>query len=127
MAFVHKTRLSGEVVEAHGVIGEVRNRVPLIVDDMLSTGGTIEASVGALRAAGAREPMTVAVTHALLVGQARDVLRRLPIARLLTGDTVPVEDDTGLHLEVTSVAPLIATAIRRHHYDESLADLRIGM
>jgi ribose-phosphate pyrophosphokinase len=125
VAFVHKTRLSGDTVEAHGVIGDVRNRVPLVVDDMLSTGGTIEAAIGALRTAGALEPMTVAVTHALLVGHAREVLRRLPIARLIAGNTIAIDDVPGLALEVTSVAPLIATAIRRDHFDESLADLRV--
>jgi ribose-phosphate pyrophosphokinase len=124
MAFVHKTRLSGEAVEAHGVIGDVGGRVPIIVDDMLSTGATVAAAVAALRAAGAREPMTVAATHALLVGRARETLRELPLARLIVTDTVPVEDELALHVEVASVAPLIATAIRRHHYDESLADLR---
>ena len=123
MAFVHKTRLSGEEVEAHGVIGDVRNRSPLIVDDMLSTGRTIEAAVAALRAAGASEPISVAVTHALLVGHARDVLRKLPIARLIVGDTVAIEPPAVSQLEVTSVAPLIATAIRRAFRDESLADL----
>ena len=64
MAFVHKTRLNGEEVEAHGVIGDVRGRLPLVVDDMLSTGGTLEAAIGALRAAGAVEPIAVAVTQA---------------------------------------------------------------
>jgi ribose-phosphate pyrophosphokinase len=126
MAFVHKTRLSGQAVEAQGVIGDVRNRTPLIVDDMLSTGGTIAAAVGALRGAGALEPMIVAVTHALLVGQAHDVLRRLPITRLIAGNTAVVENAGDLPLAVTSVAPLIATAIRRDHCGESLADLRAG-
>ena len=91
---------------------------------MLSTGATIEAAVTALRAAGALEPMTVAVTHALLVGQARDILRRLPLSRLIAGDTVPLGEPAEPHLEITSVAPLIATAVRRDHRDESLADLR---
>jgi ribose-phosphate pyrophosphokinase len=125
MAFVHKTRLDGEQVEAHGVIGDVRGRLPLIVDDMLSTGGTIEAAVGALRAAGAVGPVTVVVTHALLVGQARALLRSLPIARVIAGDTVPIDRPGEPPLEVASVAPLVATAIHRDHRDESLADLRV--
>jgi ribose-phosphate pyrophosphokinase len=124
MAFVHKTRLNGHEVKAHSVIGDVRHRTPIIVDDMLSTGGTVEAAIGALQQAGALEPITVVVTHALLVGAARELLRRLPIAHLIVGNTVALENTADLPVEVTSVAPLIATAIRRNHYDESLADLR---
>ena len=101
MAFVHKTRLNGEAVEAHAVIGDVRGRLPLIVDDMLSTGATIEAAVGALHAAGAVEPISVAVTHALLVGRAHEVLQRLPFARVVATDTRD--------------APTAVTAARRDH------------
>jgi ribose-phosphate pyrophosphokinase len=125
MAFVHKTRRSGREVEAHSVIGDVRDRTPVIVDDMLSTGATVEAAVGALRKAGAVDPVTVIVTHALLVGNARDVLRQAAIAHLVVGNTVAIENTRDLPLDVTSVAPLIAAAIRRDHYDESLADLRV--
>jgi ribose-phosphate pyrophosphokinase len=125
MAFVHKTRLDGEEVEAHGVIGDVRGKLPLIVDDMLSTGATLAAAIGALRAGGAVEPMAVAVTHALLAGRARELLRTLPLTRLIAADTVTIEPPVVPHLEVTSVAPLIATAIRRDHRGESLADLRV--
>lgn len=125
MAFVHKTRRDGEEVEAHSVIGDVRNRAPVIVDDMLSTGATIEAAIGALRAAGAVEPIVVVVTHALVVGRAREILKKLPLTRLVAADTVAIEPPPVPRLEVTSVAPLIATAIRRNHRDESLADLRV--
>jgi ribose-phosphate pyrophosphokinase len=124
MAFVHKTRLNGEAVEAHSVIGDVRGRLPLIVDDMLSTGATIEAAVGVLRAAGAMEPMSVAVTHALLVGRAREILQRLPLANIVVTDSVSLDPPAPPHLDICSVAPLLATAIQRNHRDESLADLR---
>lgn len=123
LAFVHKTRLSGREVEAHAVIGDVRGRHPLIVDDMLSTGATIEAAIGALRDAGALEPVTVAVTHAILAGNARDLLRRLPIVRLIATDTVDVEPAADMHLEIASAAPLIATAIGRDHDGLSLSGL----
>jgi ribose-phosphate pyrophosphokinase len=124
MAFVHKTRLDGDAVEAHAVIGDVRGRRPLIVDDMLSTGATIDAAVGALRAADAVGPMSVAVTHALLVGRAPEVLQRLPLTRVMATDTVATRPPTPPQLEIISVASLVATAIRRNHRDESLADLR---
>ncbi len=124
MAFVHKTRLNGEAVEAHAVIGDVRGRLPLIVDDMLSTGATIEAAIGALGAAGAVEPISVAVTHTLLVGRAREVLQRLPLSRVLATDTVSIEPPSPPQVEITSLASLVATAIRRNHQNESLAELR---
>ncbi len=122
-AVVHKTRLDGDEVAALDVIGDVRARRPLLVDDMLSTGGTIEAATSALRAAGAVVPLDVVVTHALGVGRARELLAALPIARLIATDTVetttPIE-----RLQTASVAPLIATAIQRCHRGESLVDLR---
>jgi ribose-phosphate pyrophosphokinase len=125
IALVQKRRLSGSAVEAHEVIGDVRGRVPLIVDDMLSTGGTIEAAIDALTIAGAIEPVTVAVTHGLLVGHARDRLHCLPIRRVIAGNTVPIEDEADSQFEIVSVAPLIASAVRRNHFDESLANLRV--
>ena len=123
IAFVQKTRLDGEAVETQGVVGDVRGRAPLIVDDMLSTGATLEAAVEAVRAAGAVEPVGVAVTHALLVGEARDLIRRLSLTFVLATDTVSIQPSEP-QLTTVSVAPLIVTALRRAHRDESLADLR---
>jgi ribose-phosphate pyrophosphokinase len=113
VAVVHKVRVNGGEVEAQGLIGDVRDRRVLIVDDMLSTGGTIEAAVGALHAAGVAEPISLAVSHALLVGHARDVLARLPLDRVLAADTVTLNGSPPPHFEIVSVAPLIATAIER--------------
>lgn len=123
-AFVQKTRLSGERVEAHQVVGTVMGRAPLVIDDMVSTGGTIDAAVRALRAAGAVGPFVLAVTHPLLVGRAHHVLAALELSRMLVTDTVPIERQRLPGVEIVSVAPLIATAIRRDVRDESLADLR---
>lgn len=71
--------------------------------------------------------MSVAVTHALLVGRAREILQRLPLASIVVTDSVPVDPPAPPQLDICSVAPLLTTAIQRNHHDESLADLRASV
>lgn len=123
VAIVHKQRLSGTEVTAHGIAGEVAGMEPVVIDDMLATGGTIEAAVTALLAAGAVPPVTLAVTHTLLVGPARERLARLPIRRLVTTDSLPTPAADGLFIHVAGIAPLLAESVRRLHTDAPLADL----
>jgi ribose-phosphate pyrophosphokinase len=113
VAIVHKQRLSSSEVSAHAVIGEVRGVSPIVVDDMISTGGTVAAAIEALLAAGCSPDVTVAVTHSFLVGPAVERLRKLPLKRLLTTDALPVAEGLPLPLEKVSVAPILADAIRR--------------
>jgi len=114
-AIVHKTRLDGEAVEASDVIGDVRGRAPIIIDDMLSTGATIAAAVTAVRARGAVDPVTVVVTHSLLVGHAREILPPLGLAAIVSTDTVAIDPPANLRFSSVSVAPLLAEAIRQLH------------
>jgi ribose-phosphate pyrophosphokinase len=115
VAIVHKTRLSGTEVSVRGLVGEVRGRTPIVIDDMISTGGTIAAAIGALLDAGAVPDVTVVVSHALLVGPAAERLARLPIRRLVATDSVSLGAPAPLTLERVSLAPLLADAIRRLH------------
>jgi ribose-phosphate pyrophosphokinase len=112
VAIVHKTRISGSEVEAHGLSGDVRGRAPLIVDDMISTAGTIAAAAGVLLDAGARPEITVAATHALLVGPAKERLQMLPLRHLVVTDTVARAGDAPLPVTVVSVVAGIAGAVR---------------
>lgn len=123
MAVVQKVRRSGAEVEAQGVTGDVRQRVPVIVDDMISTGGTIAAAASALLAAGCEPDMTVVATHGLFVGEAPRRLAALRLRRLIVTDSVAVPELPGLPLRVASVDGLLAEAIVRLHHDRSLADL----
>jgi ribose-phosphate pyrophosphokinase len=122
MAVVHKARLSGHEVEVRGIVGEVAGRTPVIVDDMVSTAGTIAAATAALLEAGAAPPAIVIATHGLLVGEAVQRMGGLPIKRLIFSDTVE-RAVSGLPIQTVSVAPLLAEAIRRLHSEQSLADL----
>jgi ribose-phosphate pyrophosphokinase len=123
VATIHKTRISGSEVRVQQLVGEVRGRAPLIVDDMLSTGGTVAAAVRALLAAGCMPDITVVVTHGLFAATADHVLRDLPIARVITTNTVAPRADLPLPVQVVDIAPLLAEAIRRLDRDESLMDL----
>lgn len=131
VAVVRKTRVSGRVVHASEVIGDVAGRPAVIVDDMIATGATVEAAVGVLRARGCSD-VTVAATHGVLAAGAAGRISALGVGRVLLTDTLaPPPTATAAHgapaIEVCSVAPLLADAIGRLHRDESLEDLRLAM
>ena len=114
VAIVHKTRLGPEQVSVSHVTGEVRDRVPIVIDDMISTGGTIEAAIRAVFTAGARrEGVIVAATHGLFVGECVNRLRGLEIRRLLVTDSIARAPMPELPVEMVSVAGTLAGAIRR--------------
>jgi ribose-phosphate pyrophosphokinase len=120
---LHKWRESGTETGVTHLVGEVRDRACLIVDDMISTGGTIAESIKALLAAGARPQITVAATHGLLLEGARDKLGHPAVREVLITDTVRVADQDWPCLRVVSVAPLIAAALQRFLADGSISDL----
>lgn len=114
LVVVHKTRLSGSCVEVDDVVGEVKGRSVVVVDDLISTGGTIAAAVAALRERGASGDVTVVATHGVLAGDALEVLARARITRLVTTDTVPPRAARpAFEHGVVSVAPLLPETVRR--------------
>ncbi len=123
VAVVRKSRISGTSVRAEELVGDVVGCQPIIVDDMISTGATVEATVRLLEAQGALPQAVVAATHALLLEAAVERLDQLGLARLLVTDTVPIPSNALPTLEVCSVAALLSDAIGRLHREEPLDDL----
>lgn len=123
MAIVDKERLTGEEVRVRRVVGRVEGCPVLVVDDMISTGGTVQAAIQALMAAGCAPEVTVAASHALFVGPAVARLRELPIRRLVATDSVAAPEQLPFPVHTVSLAPLLAEAIRRLHAQQSLGDL----
>jgi ribose-phosphate pyrophosphokinase len=120
---VHKVRVNGNEVSAERVIGDVIDRSPLIVDDMVTTGGTLEAAARVLHRYGSLRSCAFAVTHAVLVARATDRFASLPMRGMVVSDTLPVPP-TPLPLEIVSMAPLLADAIGRLNRELSLESLR---
>jgi ribose-phosphate pyrophosphokinase len=123
IAIVHKTRIGGQEVRVRGIVGDVRGRTPVIIDDMISTGGTIDAACKALMAAGCVAEITVAATHALLVGQAMTLMSQLPLKRLLVTDSLALSRHGALPIQVISLAPMLAEVVSRLNVGQSLHDL----
>ncbi len=127
IAIVDKRRPSDDDVEVLNVIGDVEGKSCVLVDDLISTGGTLIGAARALRAKGATG-VDVVVTHGVLSGGALERLNQAPIDEIAITDTVPLregESDLGVgcKLRVLSVAPLIAEAIVRVHEGRSVSEL----
>lgn len=122
-AVCHKQRVSTSAVKVTQLIGDVRDRPCLIVDDMITTGGTIVECARALVAAGARAPLTAAATHGVLVQGARDELASAGVCELLVTDTIAPGHPGGLPTQVVSVAPLLARAIEHVRSGARLREL----
>ena len=123
VAVVHKQRLSGTETRAIKVVGEVRNRPCLIIDDMITTGGTVAMAIEALLKAGARPEITVAATHGVLVDGARAQLSHPALKEIVVTDTIAPRHLNWPELKVVPIAPLLAAAIMRLSNDESISDL----
>jgi ribose-phosphate pyrophosphokinase len=122
VAIIIKKRESGSRTEATHLVGDVRGRACLIVDDMISSGGTLVSSIRALRDAGARE-FHIAATHGLLVGDACARLEEAGVERVVVTDTVAVPCRDWPRLRVVSLAPMLGEAIRRMVSHESISGM----
>jgi ribose-phosphate pyrophosphokinase len=111
-------------VAVQNVVGDVRGKRPIVVDDMISTGRTIDAAIDALLAQGCYPyGIVVAATHGLFVGGAADRLNRPEVVRVMASDSLPLSAHSPAHLRVVGLAPLLAEVIRRIAADRGLDDL----
>jgi ribose-phosphate pyrophosphokinase len=124
LALCDKRREKANVAEVMNIVGDVRGRSCLIVDDMCDTGGSLTKVAAALKAAGA-DRVHACFTHPVLSGRACELLKDSPIEQVVTTNTIPLRDDA-CRLEIIktlSIAPLLAKAIKSIHEETSVSSL----
>jgi len=123
IAFVDKRRVSDHEVESSSVVGDVRGKNCLIVDDEIAAGSTTVSTARVLLDSGARD-VYAAATHGVLCGPAIERLKASPLKKIAVTNTVAVPPEKKFdRLEVLSVAPLFGAAIRSIHTGESISAL----
>jgi len=123
LAIVDKRRINTESIEIMNLLGEVKGKNALIIDDMVATAGSLVEAAAALKKFGAKD-IYAAVTHPVLSGPAMKRIDGSVIKKLFVTDTIPL-DEQKRHkkIKVLSIAPLLAEAIKRIHNEESISCL----
>jgi ribose-phosphate pyrophosphokinase len=121
LAIIDKRREGPNVAVVMHLIGDVRGKDAVVIDDMIDTAGTLVQAVSALAREGARRILACGV-HPVLSGPALERINAAPLEQVVVTNTIPVGPQAG-RFTVLSVAPLLGEAIRRIHDEESVSTL----
>jgi len=124
LAIIDKRRMEPNKAQAMNVIGDVKGKVAIVLDDMIDTAGTIVSACDVLLDKGAKEVMACA-THAVLSGPAIERLNNSNFSQIIVTDTIPAEEHCAAcsKIEVLSVAGLLGKAIHNIHTESSVSVL----
>ena len=123
LAIIDKRREGPNAALAMHLIGEVRGKDAVVIDDMIDTAGTLTQAVDALEREGARRILACGV-HAVLSGPALDRIAKSPLEEVVVTNSIPVSaEKRAARVTVLGVAPLLGEAIRRIHDEESVSTL----
>ena len=124
LAIIDKRREAANVAEAMNIIGDVKGRRAVILDDMIDTAGTLTEAARALTEHGASEVWACAA-HAVLSGPAVGRLAESPISRVVVTNTIPLAEEAASNPKIhqLSVAQLLGEAVRRIHMEDSVSSL----
>lgn len=123
IAIIDKRRPAPNIAEVMNIIGDIRGRNCIIIDDIIDTAGTITLATDELLSQGAKD-VYVCCTHPVFSGPAIDRIRNSSIKELVVTDTIPLSEEKQLdNIQVLSVASLLSEAIMRVHNKESVSQL----
>ena len=124
LAIIDKRRTGPNVVAEMNIIGEVKDQIAILLDDMVDTAGTLTMAAEALKDGGAGKILGCC-THAVLSGPAIERIEQSPLEQLIVTNTIPLSPEAQRcgKIKVLSVAHLIGEAIRRTYEEESISSL----
>lgn len=125
LAFLDKERPAQQVAEIGYLIGDVKGKTAIIVDDIIDTAGTLRAAAQAIMDAGALR-VYAAATHAVLSGAAFENLAAAGLEEIVVTDTIPIREDAPDNLVVLPCADLLTDSIRRIFTDDSVSEVFEG-
>jgi ribose-phosphate pyrophosphokinase len=120
LAILDKERPAQQVSEIAYVIGDVRDKTAVIVDDMIDTAGTLKAAAQAVHEAGAKR-IYAAATHGVFSGNAFENLEQAGFEEIVVTDTIPIRPDHPQNIRVLPCAELLTDSIRRIFIDDSVS------
>jgi len=126
LAIIDKRRPAPNVSEVVNIIGDVRGRDAIIVDDMVDTAGTLVAAAQAVMQQGARS-VSACASHGVLSDPAIERIQASPLQELIVLDTIPPRPDVraASKIRILSVARLLGEAVKRIHHGDSISSLFI--
>jgi len=124
LAIIDKRREAPNIAQAMNIIGEVKGKTAIILDDMVDTAGTLTQAAAALRDRGARK-IHACCTHPVLSGPSIERIQASPIDSLVVTNTIPLNDKAGdcRKIIVLSIAELLGETIKRSHNSHSVSTL----
>ncbi|MEA2472827.1 MAG: ribose-phosphate pyrophosphokinae [Thermoleophilaceae bacterium] len=124
-ALLEKERPAQQVAEIGYVIGDVKDRVAVIVDDIIDTGGTLAAAAQTVLDEGASAVYAVA-THGIFSGRAYETLGASPLSGIVVTDTVPLRSGAPENIRVLTSTDILADSVRRIFTDDSVSEIFAG-
>jgi ribose-phosphate pyrophosphokinase len=122
LAIVDKRRPRPNEVSIYNIIGDVKGKTAIILDDMVDTGGTLTKVANRVKEAGAAH-VYAACVHGVLSGAAIDLIERSAVEEMILSDSLPIQAPKGGKFTVLSIASLLGEAISRNHSGESISEL----
>lgn len=122
IAIVDKRRPLPNQSEVMNIVGDIKNKIVILIDDIIDTGGTITGAAKAIVEQGAKRVFSY-ITHPLLSGDCINKIDESPIEKMIVTDTIPLKNKISKKIEVISVAKLLGEAIIRIHEEKSVSNL----